>query len=148
MKAQKNRSRHMSLAKCGLTLLLIFSLFIVKAQPPTNTGDDKIYAGVDKQPEFAGGISKFYDFLKANLRYPKDMRDNNVQGNVIVTFIIEKDGSLSNIKSVRDLGHGSGEEAIRVMALSPKWIAGEQGGKAVRVQYTIPIRFTLGAANK
>ncbi len=71
------------------------------------------------------------------------MREKMLEGRVYVQFIVEPDGSLSNIKAVHGPGHGSSEEAIRVLSMSPKWNPGMQNGKAVRVAYTVPINFTL-----
>ena len=103
----------------------------------------QIFKAVEKEPEFPGGQTAFYKFLSLNMRYPAAMRDIDVQGKVIVTFVVEKDGSLSNLRVVKELGYGSGEEALRVISLSPKWTPGYQNGKAVRVQYTLPIDFSL-----
>ncbi|MDB5010109.1 MAG: TonB family protein [Mucilaginibacter sp.] len=108
---------------------------------------DKVYEAVDKEPQFPGGLKAFYKFLAKTVRYPADARVNNIQGRVYVQFIVEKDGSLSSVKVVRGPGHGLNEEAARAVKSSPKWIPGTQHGKAVRVQYTVPINFTL-AANK
>jgi TonB-dependent SusC/RagA subfamily outer membrane receptor len=108
---------------------------------PAKKGE--VFTQVEKSPEFPGGIQAFGRFLGANIRYPKKMRDNGVQGRVIATFIVEKDGTLSGVKALKDLGYGSAEEAVRVLKLSPKWHAGAQNGKAVRVQYTVPIQFAL-----
>jgi TonB family protein len=102
-----------------------------------------VFTAVEKVPEFPGGIDAFYRFLGQNVSYPVEMRKNGVEGRVMVQFIVEKDGSLSNIKSVRDKGYGSGEEAVRVMELSPRWHPGIQNGNPVRVQYTVPIVFSL-----
>ena len=95
-----------------------------------------IYNAVEKRPEFPGGIQAFYDFIGKNYKIP-NVKD--LKGRVYVQFVVEKDGSLTDIKSVRDIGHGTGEEAVRVLKLSPKWIPGEQDGKPVRVQYSLPI---------
>ena len=91
---------------------------------------------VDVKPDFPGGITAFYNFVGKNYRVPEE---NNVRGKVVVEFIIEKDGTLSNFKILRDLGNGTGKEALRVLKKSPKWIPGEQHGKKVRVLYSIPI---------
>lgn len=82
-------------------------------------------------------------FIQENLRYPREARKQGVQGMAVVSFIIEKDGSLSNIRAVRDPGSTLGEEARRVIATMPKWNPGKQRGKTVRVQYNMPIRFKL-----
>lgn len=92
-------------------------------------------AGIDVKPKFIGGITKFYEFIEQNYKIPKGCRG----GKIYLTFIIEKDGSLSDVKSIRDVGFGSGDEAIRVLQKSPKWEPGEQNGKKVRVHYSIPI---------
>lgn len=99
--------------------------------------DDNIYntAGIDVRPEFFGGMEKFYKFIGSNFKMPQE----EVKGKVFVTFIIEKDGSLSDIKVLRDIGFGTGAEAIRVLSQSPKWKPGELAGKKVRVHYSLPI---------
>jgi len=105
--------------------------------------DGRVFTSVEQTPSFPGGINAFFEFLGKNIKYPQEMRDKNVQGRVIVSFIVEKDGSLTNFRIVRDLGDGAGEEAVRVLALSPKWEPGTQNGKPVRVMYSVPINFTL-----
>jgi len=102
-----------------------------------------VFSAVEKNPNFPGGINAFFEFLAKNIKYPQEMRNKNVQGRVIVSFIVEQDGTLTNFKIVRDLGDGAGEEAVRVLALSPKWEPGTQNGKAVRVMYSVPINFAL-----
>jgi beta-lactamase regulating signal transducer with metallopeptidase domain len=88
------------------------------------------------KPTFPGGIQKFYEFVAQNFLVP-DVKDLN--GRIIIQFVIEKDGSLTEIKSMRDIGHGTGDEAVRVLQLSPKWIPGEENGEPVRVLYSLPI---------
>jgi len=92
-------------------------------------------AGLEVRPEFPGGQEALDRFLKDNYKNPK----KDLKGKVYATFIIEKDGSLSDIKTIRDLGFGTKEEAIRVLKLSPKWNPGKQNEKVVRVLYAIPI---------
>jgi TonB family protein len=82
-------------------------------------------------------------YLAKTIRYPKVARDNNVQGRVILTFVIEKDGSVSDIKVLRGIGSGCDEEAVRAIKASPKWIAGRQNGKKVRTQFSVPVQFAL-----
>lgn len=98
--------------------------------------------GLTVKPEFIGGIAKFYEFIDQNYKTPKGCRG----GKIYLTFIVEKDGSLSDVKCVRDLGFGSGAEAVRVLQESPKWKPGEQNGQKVRVHYSIPL--TIKAAEK
>jgi hypothetical protein len=105
---------------------------------PTNVSDNTIYstAGIDIKPDFPGGIDEFYRFVAKNFISPNVA---GLKGNVYVTFVIEKDGSLTDIKILRDLGYDTGKEAVRVLLLSPKWLAGEQNGKKVRCTYSLPI---------
>jgi protein TonB len=103
----------------------------------------KIFTAVEMEPSFPGGIEMFYKFLQYNIRYPAKAFEDKMQGKVFVSFTVEKDGSLNNIKVVRALGGGCDEEAVRVMELSPKWKPGVQNGRPVRVQYTMPISFSL-----
>lgn len=91
---------------------------------------------VDVKPDFPGGITAFYNFVGKNYRVPED---NKFKGKVMVAFIIEKDGTLSNFKILRDLGDELGKETIRVLKKSPKWTPGTQNGKSVRVLYSLPI---------
>lgn len=107
------------------------------------SGSEPVFTSVEQVPEFKGGLEAFGKFLMTNMRYPKAARDNNVQGRVIVTFVVEKDGSLSNMKVVRGIGSGCDEEAVRVLSISPAWKPGIQNGKLVKVQYSVPISFTL-----
>lgn len=119
--------------------MFIFGSSITFAQETpiqkTEQSEEPIYNQVDKKPDFPGGIMEFYSFVGKNFKVP----EAKVNGKVFIQFVVEKDGSLTNIKSVRDIGHGTGEEAVRVLKISPKWIPGEQDGKKVRVQYSLPI---------
>lgn len=108
-----------------------------------NTDDIYDFVSIEKQPEFPGGIAKFYKYVGSNIKYPKLAQDNNVQGKVFLSFVVEKDGSLSDIQITRGLGSGTDEEAIRVLKESPKWNPGIKNGFAVRVKYNINVNFTL-----
>jgi hypothetical protein len=100
--------------------------------------DKKIYesAGIETKPTFNGGIKKFYEFIALNYQTPLD---ESVSGRVVVSFIVEKDGSLTDIMVVKDIGYGTGAEAIRVLKKCPKWNPGRQNGVPVRCQYKLPI---------
>ncbi|RDI51174.1 energy transducer TonB [Flavobacterium glaciei] len=100
--------------------------------------DNQIYntAGIEVKPDFPGGIDKFYKFVGNNYQTPEE---EGLKGKVYVTFVVEKDGSLTDIKVIRDIGYGTGKEAIRVLKKCPKWTPGEQNGKKVRVLYSLPI---------
>jgi protein TonB len=102
-----------------------------------------VWSAVETFPQFKGGQEKLAKFIYSNLIYPKEMKDNNLQGRVTVQFIVESDGSLSYIRLGKPFGNGADEEALRVIKLSPKWFPGLQGGKPVRVLMTIPIDFKL-----
>ncbi len=104
---------------------------------------DPIMVSIQREPQFKGGMLRFYQFLALNLHYPEKMMQYNIQGNVIIALTVEKDGSLTDIKSVKDVGYGSAEEAIRVLKKSPKWLPGYQNGSPVRVRYMLPISFNL-----
>jgi protein TonB len=106
--------------------------------PADIVDDNNIYstAGIEVKPDFPGGIEKFYKFVGNNYRTPEE---EGLKGKVYVTFVVEKDGSLTDIKVVRDIGYGTGTEAVRVLKKCPKWNPGEQNGKKVRVQYSLPI---------
>src|ERR1700743_2613970 len=105
--------------------------------------EDPVLVTVEKEPEFKGGISEFYHFLGQNIKYTEAMLKRNVQGKVYISLTVEKDGSLSDIKAVKDIGYGAADEAIRVLKLSPNWEPGYQDGQRVRVRYTLPINFAI-----
>ncbi|TWI98219.1 TonB family protein [Mucilaginibacter frigoritolerans] len=105
---------------------------------------EKIYSYVEKAPEFPGGSEGFSKFIGSNVKYPAEAKKNAVQGKVMISFVVEKDGSLSEIKTIKGIGSGCDEEAVIVMKLSPKWEPGIHNGKAVRVLLTLPITFLLG----
>lgn len=100
--------------------------------------DNNIYntAGIEVKPDFPGGIEKFYKYISKNYQVPEE---EGLKGKVFVSFVVEKDGSLTDIKVIRDIGYGTGKEAIRVLKTCPKWNPGEQNGKKVRVLYSLPI---------
>ncbi|WP_242689249.1 energy transducer TonB [Pedobacter sp. SYSU D00535] len=106
-------------------------------------GQKFVYNQQEIQPEYPGGIMQFYQYIGRNYKYPAEARKKGVSGTVIVSFVVEKDGSLTDLKTLRDLGMGTGEEALRVVKNSPSWIPGKQHGVPVRVQYTLPIRLNL-----
>lgn len=106
--------------------------------------DDAIYKVVEKMPEFPGGSQAMFKYLAENIQYPAIAKENNIQGRVVCSFTVNKDGSLSNIEVVLSGGDASlDKEAVRVIKSMPKWKPGMQLGKPVRVQYTIPVKFQL-----
>ncbi|MDX2072472.1 MAG: TonB family protein, partial [Haliscomenobacter sp.] len=98
---------------------------------------------VEQMPSYPGGQGDLLKFLATNINYPKTAKDNGIEGMVVVQYVIEKDGSITNAKVVKGIGAGCDEEALRVVNAMPKWIAGKQRGQAVAVQFNLPIRFKL-----
>jgi len=98
---------------------------------------------VEYEPEFPGGMGALHAFLKENIRYPEAARKNRIEGKVYVTFIVEKDGSITNAKLLRDIGGGCGAEAVRAVKTMPRWIPAKQRGETVRCQFNLPVTFTL-----
>lgn len=115
---------------------------ILKA-PLLETSEKGVFAQVEQMPHFAGGDKALMEFLAQNVRYPKEAVDSGWQGRVVVSFIVEKDGSLSEIKTVKSVKPVLDEEAVRVVNAMPKWTPGKHNGNAVRVKYNIPVSFRL-----
>ncbi len=105
--------------------------------------EDVIFTVVEDQPEFPGGEAARQRFLEENLRYPQMAREAGIQGTVFVTFVVETDGSVTDVRILRGIGGGCDEEAIRVVSMMPRWEPGRQRGQPVRVQFNMPIRFRL-----
>lgn len=115
----------------------------IKSDTP-KINDEPVFAAVEQEPQFIGGPEKFTEFLARNIKYPPSLAANNLQGKAIVSFIIEKDGSLSNVKALAGPNKDAEDEAVRVVSLtSGKWMPGLQNHQYVRVQYTVPISFAL-----
>jgi TonB family protein len=102
-----------------------------------------IFTSVEEVPQFPGGMEGFSMFLGKNTRYPANMRENGIQGRVIISFVVETDGSLSNVRVTRGIADELDKEALRVISSSPKWKPGVQNGRLVRVAYSVPINFAL-----
>ena len=127
-----------------LILLAAVALFCgTSAMAQSDDVDDAVFVVVEKSPEFPGGNDSLYAFIGRNIKYPEAAKKNKIEGRVFVTFVIEKDGQVSNAKLLRDIGGGCGEEAIRVVNSMPKWKPGTQRGNPVRVQFNLPIMFQL-----
>ena len=114
-----------------------------KAEGTFIPNDEPAFDVVEEMPQFPGGAPALLEFLSKNIRYPKEAFESNVQGRVLATFVIEKDGSISETKVVKAVDPMLDEEAIRVLNSMPNWTPGKQSGKAVRVKYTVPINFRL-----
>lgn len=107
----------------------------------TNKNNDSIYFKVDTFPQFPGGLNAYNKFINKNAHYPKIASDNNIMGEVLFQVLIEKDGSISDIRLIREPGSGMGEEAKRVVKMLPKWVPGIKDGKPVRTWLSIPVNF-------
>jgi len=105
--------------------------------------EQEIFTVVESMPEFPGGQAKMLEFIATNIKYPPMARESGIQGRVFVNFVVEPDGSVSGVTILRGIGGGCDEEAIRVIQSMPKWTPGRQRGKAVRVSFNLPVRFTL-----
>jgi len=105
---------------------------------------NKVYVGVQIEPVPVGGFEAFYDFLGRTVRYPAIDQEYHVMGKAFITFVVERNGSLTNVHVKTAPSQTMGEEAVRAIRLSPRWKPGTIGGQPVRVQYTVPVSFTLG----
>ena len=105
--------------------------------------EQEIFQIVEEMPAFPGGEQKLMEYVGKNIKYPQIARESGIQGRVFVGFVVEPDGSVSNVKLLRGIGGGCDEEAMRVIKNMPKWKPGKQRGKAVRVSYQIPVMFRL-----
>jgi protein TonB len=112
---------------------------VVTTEPDTNA----VLIVAQEIAEFPGGNEEMIKFISKNLVYPKDAVKAGIEGNVIVQFVVEKDGSPSNIIIKKGLGYGCDEEVIRVVKAMPKWKPGKQNGKPARVQMVLPVKFRL-----
>ena len=105
--------------------------------------EEEVFLSVEENPEFPGGPAKLLEYVQKNLKYPMQARESDIQGKVFVGFVVEKDGSITNVQVLRGIGGGCDEEAIRVVQSLPKFKPGKQRGNPVRVAYTLPIVFKL-----
>jgi protein TonB len=105
--------------------------------------EEEIFMVVEDQPGFPGGERERMTYLVKNIKYPTMAKESGIQGTVFLSFVVEKDGSITGVRVLRGIGGGCDEEAIRVVKAMPKWKPGKQRGKPVRVQFSMPIKFTL-----
>lgn len=129
---------------CLLTCLI----FAAQAQGTSPDSDTTIYKFVEKMPEFPGGIEALNQYLITHVTYPTAARDAGAEGMVLVEFVVEKDGSVSNVQTVVSAHPALDEEAMRVVRGLPKWTPGEASGKKIRVYFNLPIRFQLDPSSK
>jgi beta-lactamase regulating signal transducer with metallopeptidase domain len=132
-----------------VSFVCVMSLFVFSSETTAQKVKDKsdydkpilksINDSIEKQPEYPGGIKEFYKLVGMNFKIPAEALKQKLEGKAIIEFMVERDGSLSEFKIVKDLGYGIGNEAVRTIKLSPKWIPGTIDGKPTRVLYTLPI---------
>ena len=119
------------------------SLKVFVFEPEEDEDRPGVYIVVDQMPEFPGGDKGLYQFIADNIKYPAEAKEMGIKGRVFVNFIVEPDGSVSDIRVLRGIGGGCDEEAVRVVESMPKFKPGMQDGEAVRVSYTVPVFFRL-----
>lgn len=112
-------------------------------KPVEEEATDEIFVVVEKQPEFPGGTTALMKFLGDNIKYPVIAQENGIQGRVITNFVVERDGSISDVQVVRGQDPSLDKEAVRVIKTMPRWTPGQQRGKPVRVRFTLPVVFRL-----
>ena len=115
---------------------------IAEPEPP-KVEETKVFDVVEQRPSFPGGQGALMSWLGSNIKYPVVAEENGVQGRVVCTFVVERDGSITDVKVVRGVDPSLDKEAVRVLKAMPKWIPGKQNGSAVRVKYTVPVTFRL-----
>ncbi len=110
---------------------------------PQPTPEPEVFRSVEQMPGFPGGDVALLRYLSNNINYPSDARRNQIEGRVILEFVVDEHGQVGNVNIVHDIGGGCGEEAKRVVERMPKWSPGRQNGKPVKVYYTLPVSFRL-----
>lgn len=128
-----------------LFLLLVMSTAAIAQADDVKAGqnEDAVFTAVDDEPQFPGGIEAMYQYIASNVNYPAKAKEEKISGRVIVSFVVEKDGTISNAKTLRCPDEILCEEALRVVQAMPKWKPGRVKGKKVRAQFTLPIAFKL-----
>ena len=105
--------------------------------------ENKVFDVVEQMPSYPGGMGALMQYLSSNIKYPVIAEENGIQGRVICTFVVERDGSITDVKIAKSVDPSLDKEAMRVVSKMPKWIPGKQNGSAVRVKYTLPVTFRL-----
>lgn len=116
---------------------------IAAPEPPKHEEENKVFDVVEQMPSFPGGPAALMKYLSENMRYPAVAEENGIQGRVTVQFVVEKDGSVTDVKTMKSVDPALDREAERVVKSMPKWIPGKQNGSAVRVKYFVPVVFHL-----
>ena len=136
MKTRKNVSLKVAL----MMFVLLFSFMTSTAQTKKN---NMVYDVVEVMPQYPGGQIAMLKYIMENIKYPKQIMEEGIQGRVTVSFIVEKDGRVSNVRLLRSVQPSLDKEAIRVVKSMPKWTPGKHNGKPVRVRFNLPVMFKL-----
>lgn len=127
-----------------LSMMAVLCLLTANAQKTVvSQSNQSVYDQVEQMPEFPGGMPAMIEYLQTNIKYPKDAIKQNVGGRVMVMFVVEADGSLSNVRVARKVFPSLDSEAVRVVKAMPKWKPGKEKGRPVRVNFTLPVVFTV-----
>ena len=127
-----------------LSLMAIFGLTTVSAQKTVVAEkNQQVFDVVEQMPEYPGGPGALIEYLSQNVKYPEDAKQQKIEGRVLATFVVETDGSVSNVEVVKPAFPSLDAEAVRLLLAMPKWTPGKQNGKVVRVKFTVPISFNL-----
>ena len=126
-----------------MSMMAVLSLMTASAQKTVvSQSKQNVYDTVEQMPEFPGGMPAMIEFLQTNLKYPSDAKKQNVGGRVLVMFVVEPDGSISNVRVAKKVFPSLDAEALRVVKAMPKWNPGKEKGKPVRVNFSLPIVFS------
>jgi protein TonB len=127
-----------------MSLMAMFGLTTVNAQKTVVAQkNQQVFDVVEQMPEYPGGMQALFEYLSQNVKYPEDAKAQKIEGRVIATFVVETDGSISNVEVAKPAFPSLDAEAVRVLSGMSKWTPGKQNGKVVRVKYTVPINFSL-----
>lgn len=116
---------------------------IAQPEPPKQPEESKVFDVVEQMPSFPGGQGALLEYLASHVKYPVVAQENGVQGRVVVSFVVERDGSITDVRVVRSVDPSLDREAARVVSSMPRWTPGKQNGSAVRVKYNVPVMFKL-----
>ena len=116
---------------------------ITQPEPPKHVEEEKVFDVVEQMPSFPGGPQALLQYLNSNVKYPVVAQENGVQGRVVISFVVEKDGSVTDVQVAKSVDPSLDKEAQRVVKSMPHWIPGKQNGSAVRVKYVVPVSFKL-----
>jgi protein TonB len=127
-----------------LSMMAVLGLMTANAQKTViSQSNQSVYDQVEQMPEFPGGMPAMIEFLQTNLKYPKDAIKQDVGGRDMVMFVVETDGTLSNVRVAKKVFPSLDSEAVRVVKTMPKWKPGKEKGRPVRVNFTLPVVFSL-----